>query len=429
MGETDNEKTSTAPSGGRGDSETTSWLHNKFKKKLVSVKVVVDRQFKAAATVVIEDINGDSEGDDVGGMDPQNELLARDVSRKGIKRRRSSFWLVVNWVVCWVMIWKGIKRRSVYCRASAIDFNDFIDDAGLIDVPMIGEREPRYPKARYACMLAPRLRKRTEKVSCRWLIDRSFSRIGDDGGRRRSELWRWCGGSSPVSVSWKTRAVTPEKKMEGEVDEDLEFRRRFSAKETQRDAKMIECEMQLTDIDVAIYQGIARMLLWLRDRGFSVCVELYPKLLEAAICLIHEDRDHNSGAVLSNTETYYNYLVPQWLQHYSYADYVSKAEFCLNQEKERTSEFLHQTSVEKLLRVWILVQLWCDLDLSNVTSIESLQNTTHSLLKSPMQIKVTNAVILSTLWMIWKDRNERNFNNNGSSPEKLLDDIKAISFT
>lgn len=110
-----------------------------------------------------------------------------------------------------------------------------------------------------------------------------------------------------------------------------------------------------------------------------VCIELYPKLLEAAICLINEDRDGNSvcrdllknvstffveigggnihyyenfeGAVLSSTENYYNFLVPQWLTHYSSADYVLKAEFCLSQEKERASQFLHQTSVEKLLRL------------------------------------------------------------------------------
>ena len=36
------------------------------------------------------------------------------------------------------------------------------------------------------------------------------------------------------------------------------------------------------------------------------------------------------GAVLSNTETYYNYLVPQWLQHYSSADYVLKVIFLID---------------------------------------------------------------------------------------------------
>lgn len=110
-----------------------------------------------------------------------------------------------------------------------------------------------------------------------------------------------------------------------------------------------------------------------------VCVELYPKLLEAAICLINEDRDDNpvcrdllknvstffveigrgnlhyyenfEAEVLSSTINYYKFVVPQWLRHYSSADYVSKAEHSLSHEKERASQFLHQTSVEKLLRL------------------------------------------------------------------------------
>ncbi|KAL4577147.1 hypothetical protein LXL04_013250 [Taraxacum kok-saghyz] len=48
--------------------------------------------------------------------------------------------------------------------------------------------------------------------------------------------------------------------------------------------------------------------------------------------------------------------------------------------------------------------------------------------KSNNKIKVTNAVILSTLWMIWKNRNTRTFNNIGFSPAKVLEDIKAMSF-
>lgn len=110
-----------------------------------------------------------------------------------------------------------------------------------------------------------------------------------------------------------------------------------------------------------------------------VCSELYPNILEAAISLINQDRDDNSVcrdllknvstffveigrgkmhyyenfemAVLGSTANYYNHLVPEWLLHYSSADYILKAEYCLSQEKERASQFLHQPSVEKLLLV------------------------------------------------------------------------------
>lgn len=110
-----------------------------------------------------------------------------------------------------------------------------------------------------------------------------------------------------------------------------------------------------------------------------VCSELFPKILEAAISQINQDRDENSVcrdllknvstffveigrgemhyyenfemAVLASTANYYNHLVQEWLMLYSSADYILKAEYCLSQEKERGSQFLHQTSVEKLLLV------------------------------------------------------------------------------
>ncbi|KAM0016359.1 putative cullin [Helianthus debilis subsp. tardiflorus] len=113
-----------------------------------------------------------------------------------------------------------------------------------------------------------------------------------------------------------------------------------------------------------------------RDLVFS---ELYPKILEAAISLINQDREDNSDcrdllknvstlfieigsgkmhyydnfetAILASTTNYYNRLFPQWLLYYPPIDIFMKAQNCLNQEKDRASQFLHQTSVEKLLQV------------------------------------------------------------------------------
>lgn len=110
-----------------------------------------------------------------------------------------------------------------------------------------------------------------------------------------------------------------------------------------------------------------------------VCCELYPKFLEATISLINQDREENSvcrdllknvstffveigngkmdyydnfeTAVLASTANYYHHLLPEWLLHYSPIDIFMKAQNCLNQEKERASQFLHQSSVEKLLQV------------------------------------------------------------------------------
>ncbi|KAD6454459.1 hypothetical protein E3N88_09165 [Mikania micrantha] len=113
-----------------------------------------------------------------------------------------------------------------------------------------------------------------------------------------------------------------------------------------------------------------------RDLVFG---QFYPRILEAAVSLINQDREDNSvcrdllknianlfveigngktlyyenfeTAMLASTANYYNCLLPQWLLHCSHIDIFMKAQNCLNKEKERASQFLHQTSVEKLLQV------------------------------------------------------------------------------
>lgn len=120
--------------------------------------------------------------------------------------------------------------------------------------------------------------------------------------------------------------------------------------------------------------------------GLSICCfhdmvfkEVYPTILEAALDLISQDRGQNSGcsdllknvstffveigngkmhyydnfeaAILASSAEYYNQLLFKLLPHYSSVDYIQQAHHCYNQEKERASQFLNQTSVEKLLQV------------------------------------------------------------------------------
>lgn len=111
-----------------------------------------------------------------------------------------------------------------------------------------------------------------------------------------------------------------------------------------------------------------------------VCSGFYERFLNAAINLINQDRDENSvdknllknvsaflveigeqgntcyygnfeKSMLENTASYYHHLASQWLFCYSFADYIHKAKWCLNQEKEKASQYLYETSVEKLLKV------------------------------------------------------------------------------
>ncbi|GKD99868.1 cullin-1-like protein isoform X1, partial [Tanacetum coccineum] len=111
------------------------------------------------------------------------------------------------------------------------------------------------------------------------------------------------------------------------------------------------------------------------DMVFKV---VYPMILEAALDRISQDRSENSGcsdllknastffveigngkmhyydnfeaAILASSADYYSQLCFELLPHYSPVDYIQQAHRCFNHEKERASQFLNQTSVEKLLQ-------------------------------------------------------------------------------
>ncbi|CAH1451121.1 unnamed protein product [Lactuca virosa] len=78
--------------------------------------------------------------------------------------------------------------------------------------------------------------------------------------------------------------------------------------------------------------------------------------------------------------------------------------------------------------VWSMVQYWCELDLSDINSVEHLLSASHSFAKSPSQIKMTHAIIFSALWSLWKARNDCSFNNITPSQAHIFEDIKANSF-
>ncbi|KAK2976045.1 hypothetical protein RJ640_024773, partial [Escallonia rubra] len=111
-----------------------------------------------------------------------------------------------------------------------------------------------------------------------------------------------------------------------------------------------------------------------------VFVKFYDKCRDAAIDLISEDRAEKmidrgllknissffmeiggqgntsyyesfEKAIIADVSIYYSSLASEWLFRYSFTDYIRKAEWCLNQENARASQFLYQTSVEKLLQV------------------------------------------------------------------------------
>ncbi|XP_019168415.1 PREDICTED: cullin-1-like isoform X1 [Ipomoea nil] len=117
-----------------------------------------------------------------------------------------------------------------------------------------------------------------------------------------------------------------------------------------------------------------------------VCTAFLQKFIDAAILLITQDRNglptdqtflqslsnfftevggktrpfcYNKfeEAILVDTGNYYSQVAPEWLLNYSSAEYASKAEQCLREERGRACKILHPPGVEKLLQIvhWKLV--------------------------------------------------------------------------
>ncbi|XP_028108822.1 cullin-1-like isoform X4 [Camellia sinensis] len=111
----------------------------------------------------------------------------------------------------------------------------------------------------------------------------------------------------------------------------------------------------------------------------------YHKFHDAAILLINQDRSKNSidrdllnnamaffveigggkntnyydnleKAILADAANYYSRLASEWLARNSSVDYIKKAEWCLDNELQRVSQYLHQTTVKKLLQSLQVVQ-------------------------------------------------------------------------
>ncbi|KAI3448612.1 hypothetical protein Pfo_005277 [Paulownia fortunei] len=111
-----------------------------------------------------------------------------------------------------------------------------------------------------------------------------------------------------------------------------------------------------------------------------VCKVLHKRLTNATLFLITQDRngvpvdwnllqgistfyvevgalgktpyyDMFEEAILADAANYYSQLASQWYLCYSSTNYVLKVEQCVTEEKGRVSQFLYQSSVEKLVQV------------------------------------------------------------------------------
>ncbi|KAL4591708.1 hypothetical protein LXL04_004679 [Taraxacum kok-saghyz] len=99
--------------------------------------------------------------------------------------------------------------------------------------------------------------------------------------------------------------------------------------------------------------------------------------------------------------------------------------FCGQREENDLHLFLECNWVND---VWTLWKTWSELELGGVQNVEQLLHLNHVSCQSPKQKKAIHVVMMVTLWVIWKARNDRIFNNRWSTPGSLLDEIMVQSF-
>ncbi|XP_071715286.1 uncharacterized protein [Rutidosis leptorrhynchoides] len=78
--------------------------------------------------------------------------------------------------------------------------------------------------------------------------------------------------------------------------------------------------------------------------------------------------------------------------------------------------------------IWIGIFKWWDLSLPSGYTLEDLIKCSNSFGMEPFKKKVWQAVIWSTCYMIWKNRNLKVFKNDADSSPKIVSDIQVKSF-
>ncbi|KAL4576429.1 hypothetical protein LXL04_012522 [Taraxacum kok-saghyz] len=98
--------------------------------------------------------------------------------------------------------------------------------------------------------------------------------------------------------------------------------------------------------------------------------------------------------------------------------------FCTGELETCAHLFLHCPWAKK---VWRGVESWSKTELENINNIEHLLSYTAQQSLSNRDKKTRHAVIMVTLWSIWKARNEQIFNGKTIPPWRLTEEIKSQS--
>ncbi|KAL4586207.1 hypothetical protein LXL04_010839 [Taraxacum kok-saghyz] len=79
--------------------------------------------------------------------------------------------------------------------------------------------------------------------------------------------------------------------------------------------------------------------------------------------------------------------------------------------------------------IWALVRDWCGMDFTGTHTMEQRIEASLKMGQDNKKKKKTaNAIVLVTLWTIWKARNEKSFNGRRTPPWRIIEEIKSQSY-
>ncbi|KAM7469650.1 hypothetical protein LguiA_007833 [Lonicera macranthoides] len=115
-------------------------------------------------------------------------------------------------------------------------------------------------------------------------------------------------------------------------------------------------ELSLNDLSVQCFHDLIREDRDEKatDRDLLNNVSNFLVEIERGNRLYYDDFEK---AILEDAAIFYSQLASEWLFRYSSADYILKAKWCLDAEKERAIHYLYLVTLEKLLKVvhWQMV--------------------------------------------------------------------------
>ncbi|KAK1427023.1 hypothetical protein QVD17_15705 [Tagetes erecta] len=99
---------------------------------------------------------------------------------------------------------------------------------------------------------------------------------------------------------------------------------------------------------------------------------------------------------------------------------------CPSCEKNESPEHVF-LNCERALKVWHAIFKWCNIPINQTVTIGQLLKIPASLSVTSNTKKLLYAIILTSLWCIWRARNDHIFNAKTKDTTAIIEDIKSLA--